>query len=682
MNTRLKYRPISLLPDVLRNQIAAGEVVERPASVLKELVENSLDAGATDIAVTLQDGGQTLLAVRDNGHGLPPSELKLAVTRHATSKLVSFAELLTMSSYGFRGEALPSIASVSDLYLESAFTANGASESGPDKPAAEAAFIRVCHGEISASGPSSLHEGTLITVRELFANVPARLKFLKSPATELKRCQETLVRLALACPEVSFSLSVGNETGGKRELLRLGAGLSLLERLSLIWPEQITQALIPFDAERYAVRVHGLASLPRFAQARGDRLLLYVNKRPVNDRLLLKALREAYKGRLTSREYPQSLLFVEMSPQEVDVNVHPAKSEVRFRDERSVFSAVFSTVERALLEHEPQFPQEPDRHFAAADFPQAAAPDGELPGAVPAGGTQNSGEIREQQAASAVCTSESGGAGRLFRSPMRPDGFWGSLDRPRLLDPPANFGGENFEDSRATEPTTDDDPTGLYIVREPAQAYSPDASFARLFPDSADSADIGPGAGAYPVRVESLLCLGQLADSYLIVLQKDTLLLIDQHAAHERVLLHVLEQQTGAAQGQLLAVPADLSLHPAEASRLQKLFPRLLRLGYSLESTAHGVSIRAVPPLLGRSRGIALLQDILAERTEGIDDMLHLMACRSAVKAGQRLTGDEAAGLLSRWLATPKRAYCPHGRPTVLSFSPAELEKMFKRKIT
>lgn len=654
MNTRKRYRPISLLPEVLRNQIAAGEVVERPASVLKELVENSLDAGATDIAVTLEDGGQSLLAVRDNGHGLPAAELELAVTRHATSKLLNFAELLTMASYGFRGEALPSIASVSDLLLESAFAASG--DSPPEKTA-EAAFIRVRHGAVITSGPSSLHAGTLVTVRELFANVPARLKFLKNPATELKRCQESLIRLALACPDVAFSLSTGNGSGRTHEVLRLGAGLSLRERIAILWPERIAQGLIPFSGERHGMRLHGLTSLPRFAQARGDRLLLYVNRRPVNDRLLLKALREAYKGRLTSREYPQSVLFLELPPQEVDMNVHPAKSEVRFRDERAVFSAVFSILDHALTEHDPLLSQG-SAAFSGASLPDAWE-EGPGPGAA-------SGDVP---------AGESSFAGRQSRTEARPMGFWGALDEPRLLDISSRGGVDSAEEDGAVPFGGDGADAALFAVREDPAAYGGDAPGAAPLSCGAEAPD------GYPVRVDSLLCLGQLADTYLILLRQDTLLLLDQHAAHERVLLHSIKGRDGAAQCQLLTIPEELPLHPAETARLQQIFAQLLRLGYSLASGARSVSVTGVPSLLGRTQGIALLRDILAERVDGMDDMLHLMACKGAVKAGQRLTGDEAAGLLSRWLTTPERLFCPHGRPTVISFGPEDLKKMFKRKI-
>ncbi|MDR2488412.1 MAG: DNA mismatch repair endonuclease MutL [Desulfovibrio sp.] len=691
MNACKKYRPILPLPEVLRNQIAAGEVVERPASVLKELVENSLDAGATDIAVTLEDGGQTSLAVRDNGHGLPAAELELAVTRHATSKLSSFAELLTMNSYGFRGEALPSIASVSDVLLESAFAGDSAGGRYPEAKA-EAAFIRVRHGELVASGPSSLHAGTLITVRDIFANVPARLKFLKTPATELKRCQEIMFRFALACPDIAFSLSAGDDSGRTRELLRLDKALSLPEKIALIWPEQITQGLIPFHGEKHGIRIHGLASLPRFAQARGDRLLLYVNKRPVNDRLLLKALREAYKGRLTSREYPQSVLFLEIDPREVDVNVHPAKSEVRFRDERSVFSALLSVLGGALADHDPLPPRDgaDGQRISVQDFTKTPRHEGgdasRTASGSPVSGPHNpvaAAFSADAQGAFSIVDPPPGDRSFTMRpslTEMRPHGFWGTLDHPRLLDVSRRGGADSPEEDVAAVFLEEDIAASVLSVQEPPGEYGREAFSEKKLPAWEDHSSGYPDANGYPVRVESILCLGQVADTYLILLQNDTLLLLDQHAAHERVLLHAVKQQNDAVQCQLLTIPEDLPLHPAEAARLQRLFSHLFRLGYSLETGMRSVSVNGVPALLGRFQGISLLRDILADRADDMEDIFHLMACKGAVKAGQRLTGDEAAGLISRWLATPDRSFCPHGRPTALSFSPADLEKMFKRK--
>ena len=381
-----------MLPPELRNQIAAGEVVERPASVLKELVENSLDADAAQIDVCLENGGQSLISVQDDGCGIPAADLELAVTRHATSKISSLSDLEHISSYGFRGEALPSIASVSRFSITSAIT-------GPDGQA-QAHRVEVEHGVLTLSAPAALHRGTRVEVRDLFSNIPARLKFLKTPSTEFKRAQDWLARLALARPAVGLSLC-----SGEREALRFLPGQSLADRLGVLWPRLIVEALRPFDGTRHGIRVRGLAALPNVSQPRGDRMLFYVNGRSVTDKRLLAAVREAYKGRMTSRDYPQVALFVEMDPAEVDVNVHPAKSEVRFRDESAVFSAVLHAVQGALV-----------TSFDVLDTPWTQAP---VKAETKVGGAADgAGLTAGHESAQAT---------------PRPQGFWGRLDNPPLI---------------------------------------------------------------------------------------------------------------------------------------------------------------------------------------------------------------------------------------------------------
>ncbi|MFW5837777.1 MAG: DNA mismatch repair endonuclease MutL, partial [Desulfovibrionaceae bacterium] len=325
--------PIRLLPEGLRNRINAGEVVDRPAGVVKELAENSLDAGARRVEASVEQGGLARITVLDDGAGVPADQLELAVTRHATSKIANDDDLFAVATLGFRGEALPSVAAVSRLTVQSR-TAHDP----------EAGWAITCRfGEITEAGPAAMNPGTRVEVRDLFANVPARLKFLKTEHYEARRCREVLHRLALAHPEVSFLWSAGGKT-----LFDLPPDQTLRQRLALFWPESICEGLIPVEREQAGVGVRGLVGSPSTAQARADRILLYVRGRPVSDKLLAGAVRAAYQGRLISREQPQAVLFVDIDPAEVDVNVHPAKLEVRFRREDAVFSAVRSAIVRAL----------------------------------------------------------------------------------------------------------------------------------------------------------------------------------------------------------------------------------------------------------------------------------------------------------------------------------------------
>ena len=601
-------RAITLLPETLRNQIAAGEVVERPSSVLKELVENSLDAGATRIDVTLEGGGVARLVVQDDGAGIPQAELALAVTRHATSKLSTVADLFTISSFGFRGEDLPSIASVSHLTLTS--RAEGE---------AEAARIEVECGRVLAEGPAALAAGTRVEMRRLFAGTPARLKFLRTEATEAKRCQEALARMALARPDVAFSLVLGG-----REIFRLPAGQTLGARLGQFWPPAVLEGLVEFSRAHGPFAAQGLAGRPSHAQNRADRMLFYVNGRPVQDRLLQRAAREAYKGRILSGEYPQVLLFLTLPPEEVDVNVHPAKLEVRFRDEGAVFSLVRLALAPAA------------GGDMLADQPALYNTPGNTPGQMPAAAWGAPGQAQSAPSYGAAQGDKPG----MLRA-------WRSFENP-----------------------------------QPAREVSLPLAPPRQEGDDPAPPAPRPGPAAHALSQGGLEYLGQIADTYLVLRQNgEKLVLVDQHAAHERVILENMRRARSSGDSQPLALPLELALHPAEAARAQELWADLRACGFLLEmSGAERLSVRGVPPSLPAGKAAEFLRAALADRSGGLAELWTLLSCKAAIKAGQPLAQDEALALLELWLAAPDRDYCPHGRPVAVAFGAGDLERLFKRK--
>ena len=629
---------IQVLPSELCNQIAAGEVVERPASVVKELVENSLDAWATRVDVQLENGGQGLIRVQDNGSGVLPDELSLAVLRHATSKIRKVTDLDSIHSYGFRGEALPSIASVSDFSMASAVRGENGS--------VVSSVIRVSFGERSGVEPSSLHQGTVVEVRDLFSNVPARLKFLKSPATEVKRCLEWLERQALARTDVAFSLMSDGRT-----LLQCLPGETLAARLARMWPPQVVEALAPFDAERSGVRVHGLAARPDVSQPHGSRILIFVNGRSVTDKRVYSAVRQAYEGRITSRDYPQAVVFVELDPAEVDVNVHPAKSEVRFRDESAVYAAVLTAVRSSL--------QTPSGELDAG----CGVKDGASPEAAP----PSAGKKEE---ASPVLAES------------RPMGFWGAADSPLRRPLPAEKESEGDGEWTVARPHPVPDSCGM---TQPAPSGEDAPSFReeektepRPTPPVPENLlrevpETAPSRG--------LEYLGQVAGTYLVFRDaSDALVILDQHAVHERILFSRFSEKGwhGASQG--LALPLVLELHPAEAGRWRDVKEMLEGLGYRGTLCGGTLTVDGIPALLDRAGAQDFLRECLAGLKDDFRARFATMACRSAIKGGQRLTRDEAMNLVSQWLATPDRDYCPHGRPTVLRRDAAALEKLFKRR--
>lgn len=765
MNT--SYRPIQLLPEGLQNQIAAGEVVERPSSVVKELIENSLDAGSTSIHITVEDGGQSLIAIRDNGKGIPAADIPLALTRHATSKITSFQELSNIASYGFRGEALPSIASVSILRIESAFTETEAPlPLSPEMPGQDddvlarnqptGHSVESHYGTITKEGPCALHQGTHIVIRDLFANVPARLKFLKTPATELRRCQDTVTRLALAQPQCSFTFS-----SGTREIFTMPAGMGLKDRLAQIWPASIIENLLPVNMTHHNIQVQGLVSAPHSTQGKSDRLLLYVNNRPVTDKLMISAVRQAYKGKLTSREYPQGAVFVSIDPHEVDVNVHPAKTEVRFRDERALFSAIIRSIDETFARNSifltsqtdqetptpPQPTSRPLGFWGSVDSPPIIPSQQGMPSDSPSG---SFGRHAAQGTTETIVYEFPAGDTKDLSPTFQGDYFTtspASSHAPSMVQEPYVTGygqsghgqsgdGQSCDGAAASEASpmnlSNSLATGLSgpvsggltaeLSGKPQEAslcdnasfytmsgttgspaspgtewhYGEGAPSARNtlpstagFPASTGShpefTPHGPAAhgliSGYPIQVGELTCLGQVATTYLILVHKEELLLMDQHAAHEQVLLTNIASSHNAGSCQLLALPEQLSLHGDELEQYEQYASKLTQMGYQTELMDTTLMVSGLPPLLPRGQALQFLKDILEDKTEGFDDIFHMMACRAAIKAGDILTADEAAALLQQWLVTPNNLHCPHGRPIIIRFGKKELEKLFKRTV-
>lgn len=693
-------RPIRALPPALRFQIAAGEVVERPASVIKELVENSLDAGATRVGVSVDQGGLARIQVQDDGHGLAPEELVLAVTRHATSKIGDIQDLQNILTMGFRGEALPSIASVSRLTLCSMpAPAEADAAGGRETPAYEAACIQVDYGELVSESPAALPQGTRVEVRELFANVPARLKFLKTPAAEARRCQDVLFRQALAHLPVGFTLHLGG-----REALRLPPGESLTARLAHAWPSRLVEGLMPVDLVHGDMRAHGLTGAPDAAQARADRVWLFVNGRPVRDKMLLRAVSEAYRGRLISREYPQAVVFLELPPQEVDVNVHPAKAEVRFRDESRVFSIVRQALRQTLDERlraawhgadfdAPREARSPNvgPHAGQYVWPDVEADVGSNVGSHSEphrGRPQADHSFSEHQPAlfeddepmDATSLREAPPAMPRSGEAARPLGArdW-SLERPAMAPEP------RFRQSELPwRPLRD----GSFEIdsTEPRDQSLFDAAW----PAPPPTAQAGPAPKALRCEdADGPVYMGRIADSYLVLkLGERGLALLDQHAAHERVLFHRLKSAAGRGDSRPLVMPLEMPLHPSEFERLTELWDELRGLGFDLATReGRALELRALPASLSPADARDFIRAALEESSNNPDDgpgakldkLWVLMACKTAIKAGQPLADNEALSLLQAWLETPDRHFCPHGRPVLLTWSLNDLERLFKR---
>jgi DNA mismatch repair protein MutL len=564
---------IRLLPDLLVSQIAAGEVVERPASVLKELIENSIDAGARAITVTLEEGGVRRIQVEDDGEGIAREELALALARHATSKIRELADLEGVATMGFRGEALAAIASVSRLSISSR-----------TRDAAHGARISAEGAQVSEVEPAPRAQGTTVSVEDLYFNTPARRKFLRTEATEFGHCDEVFCRIALARPDVAFTLK---HNGRVSRLLRAQPAA---ERVGALLGEAFSAASVPLDAPAAGLRLSGLAGTPQAATARADSQYFFVNGRFVRDRLLAHAAREAYAELLHGERAPAYVLFLELDPRGVDVNVHPAKTEVRFRDARSVHQFVLHAVKRALAP-------------SAAEAPVAYA---------------------------------------------------------------------SFSNSQLVQ--------GSLGLAQPAAAYQAFMGSVSLQP-AAEKQESHPLGYA----------LGQLHGIYILAQNAAGLVLVDMHAAHERIVMEKLKTNldAGAVQRQALLVPAVLRAEALEVATAEENRESLERLGLEVSvSGPNELAVRAAPALLAGGDIAALTRDLLREIREfgaatvlssRQNELLATMACHAAVRANRILSIAEMNALLREMEETERSGSCNHGRPTWYQLTLADLDKLFLR---
>ncbi len=583
---------IQLLPDVLISQIAAGEVVERPASALKEFLENSLDARSTDIAVALQQGGIKQLRVTDDGIGIAKDELALALTRHATSKIASLDDLEAVASLGFRGEALASIASVARFSL----TSRSADER-------HAWRIDADGGQVSPMQPAALDRGTVADMQELYFNTPARRKFLKTEATEFAHCEDAFKRIALSRPDVGFQLS---HNGSAK--WRLGAS-DPAKRISAVLGDEFTEAALQLDEQGGPLRLWGIAAKPAYSKLSRDAQYVYVNGRFVRDKLLAHAIRQAYQDVLHHERHPAFVLFLEIDPALVDVNVHPAKTEIRFRDGQAVHRFVFHALHKALAT--------PVGHAAPEPIPVA----------------------------------------------------------------PPQFGQSN------QYPT--------YQPQIPLRAGEGERFYQTLF-GSANAAPVAPSMPAatpetQPQEYPLGFAVGQLQGVYVLAQNAKGLVVVDMHAAHERIMYERLKTALDADRvaTQPLLIPVSFHADKLEVATVEEQATVLHDLGFDLAVLSPTtLAIRSVPAMLADADNVALARDVLRDvrefggsraLTERRNELLATMACHAAVRANRSLTITEMNALLRDMEATERSEQCNHGRPTWFQVTMADLDKMFMR---
>jgi DNA mismatch repair protein MutL len=673
-----------LAPDVAA-KIAAGEVVERPASVVKELIENSIDAGASQIRVDLMNGGLQLIRVTDNGTGIPADELQLALSRHATSKVASIDDLEHIRSLGFRGEALASIAAVAEVTLLS-----------HHRGASQGVQASAVNGQVSEVTTAASPEGTTLTVRNLFGSVPARLKFLKSRNTEVSHCLHLLEQYALAYPEIRFSV----QSEGRQIFTTSGDG-QLSSVLIEIYGLQVAEQMVPIssldgnddDPERPVVS--GYISLPTCYKSTRQHMSFFVNRRWVLSRMLSYAIEEAYHSLLLTGRHPIAVVNITVDPTQIDVNVHPAKTEIRFLKERRVYAAILRAVRRAVLEGA-EIPRWEKGNVGARFIAPVApgVPDNYAPTSLSLTpsldieGDEDFG-VPDQSAIQRAPTSN-------MPSP------------PKSIDLGIEENEDDFEGARFIAPPDDEEPSTfpqdnpwLTVTEEETGTKPP--SLSRLWQSHVHShdnletnaANLPPGNVVAPLvgaRLPPLRVVGQLSQSYIVAEGPDGMYLVDQHAAHERILLErmIAALQARTPLSQLLLTPIKLELSPAELGAIEDHLQQLEHIGFTLEVLEdNAFQVRAVPNVLVKQMNARSLHDLLAELTAPDypghsetweEHALANVACKAAIKANYFLTVSEMREMIEQLAQTNAPYSCCHGRPTMIHFSLSALEREFGRR--
>ncbi|MBV8358679.1 MAG: DNA mismatch repair endonuclease MutL [Deltaproteobacteria bacterium] len=628
----MALRTIHILPEQVASQIAAGEVVERPASAIKELVENSLDAGAHSIAVEIEQGGAALIVVADDGCGMSREDALLSLRRHATSKVREVADLTAIRTFGFRGEALASVASIAELRMQ---TRRPNDDCGIE--------LLVSGGDVEQTRECPLAPGSRIEVRKLFFNTPARLKFMKTVPTEQAAAAEVLQRLALANRRVTFRFAADG-----RVIFELPRVASLLERMRHLYGAKLAERMLPFDHRSGSIEVHGLTSMSQESLAAPRLIFTYVNNRPVRDRMLMRAIARAYETLLPRGRHPAAALFVDLPPEEVDVNVHPMKTEVRFRRGGQIFELVYSVLRERLKD---QTNAMPNALVRVSDPSPAEAPPPSSSSMSNNGGQDG---IAPQPVSSSPLPSFGTGKGK---------GGSTASERPLRLITDATV-------TRAAQV-----PLGL--------------GFARANDDSRDSN--AASAGRPVPRYSSLRVVGQLFAGYIALEGDDGLILIDQHAAHERVTFERLrgELRAGGIRVQPMLAPVPFELNPGRAAQTMAALPELRAMGFEVEPFgAAALLLKGAPAVFAPCDSRRLLSDMLDSMGENgfrlqgegaMEEWLKTLACHGSLRVGRVLDMREISSLLEQLDRTEFKTNCPHGRPVHVEFRRTQLERMFRR---